>query len=277
MKLFSKIVKVFLTITLALTVIGLVVISILSSTVLNEAYFFRMLQSSNYYSNIYNEVQSNFENYIGPSGLDENILTDICTVEDIKKDTETILGNIFEGTEKSIDVSAMKEKIISKVNANLEGTKITSSMQESIDKFAQEISEEYKNTISHTDYESKINSVYNKGKKLVGYLKLGACVCIAIILILIVLLNLKQLNRTLANVGIAVTSSGAFYIIADFIVKSNVKVQNIKILNNSISTVLQNVIKDVLSQFLSVGIMLAVVGCVLILISNMIQAKNTEE
>ena len=277
MKLFAKIIKAILIIVLALIVIEFLAVSVLSSTILNESYVFKMLKSSNYYSNIYNEVQSNFENYIGPSGLDENILTDICTVDDIQKDTEIILGNIYEGTAKSIDANAMKEKIISKINASLSDTKLSASVQENIEQFAQKISEEYKNTISHTEYEQQIYNIYSKGVKIVKTMKIASCVCIFTVLVMLTLINLKQLHRTLANIGIALTSSGAFCMISDFIVNSNVRVQNIKVLNDSISTAIQNVITDILSKFTSTGLTLVVVGVILIIVCNIIQAKNTKE
>lgn len=277
MKLFVKIIKAVLTIVLALVVIGLATVCILSSTILNEGYILKELQSSNYYSNIYNEVQSNFENYIGPSGLDENILTDICTVEDIEKDTEIILGNIYEGTNKSIDVNSMKENIVNKINASLDDTKTTSSMRESVEQFAEAISEEYKNTISHTEYEQMINDMYSKAVKIMNFAKLAICVCIVAIAILLILINLKTLHRTLDYFGIAMASAGVFCVIANLIVNGNVRVQNIRILNNPISTSVQNIIADILSQFISVGLVLAGVGVILIIISNVIQEKNTEE
>ena len=277
MKLFAKIIKAVLIIVLAVTVIEFIAVSILSSTILNESYVYKMLQSSNYYSNIYVEVQSSFENYIGPSGLDENILTNVCTEEDIQKDTETILGNIYEGTTKSIDANKMKEKIISKINETLKDKELTASTQENIEQFAQAVSEEYKNTISHTEYEQQINNLYSKSIKLVNLAKFSLCVCILVVLIMLTLLNLKHLHRTLANIGIAITSSGTFCVMSNFIVNSNVRVHNIKVLNDSISTVIQKVIVDILNRFSSTGLIIIIIGVVMIIISNMIQAKNTEE
>ena len=39
------------------------------------------LQSQNYYEKIYKETESNFENYIHQSGLDEDVLKDIVWKE----------------------------------------------------------------------------------------------------------------------------------------------------------------------------------------------------
>ena len=49
MKYAVKIIKAILVIALTVVVIGIVAIKILSSTILDEGYVFRMLQKSNYY------------------------------------------------------------------------------------------------------------------------------------------------------------------------------------------------------------------------------------
>lgn len=275
MKIAVKIIKALLVIMLTLVVIGIIAIKILSSTILDEAYVFKMLQKNNYYSNIYENVKSNFENYIGPSGLDENILTDICTVEDIQKDTETILGNIYEGTEKKVNTDEIKQRVVKKINEVLEEK--TNASEENINQFAEAIGEEYINAISHTEYEEKINDVIKKVTKITTLGQKALFISLVIILVLLVVLNIKTIYLVICNIGIAGLSSGAFLVITNLIVNNRVKVQQLKILNDSISTVLQNITTDILNQINKYGMIIAIVGAICILVGNIIKTKDTED
>lgn len=275
MKYAVKIIKAILVIMLTLVVTGIVTIKIFSSTILDEGYVFRMLQKSNYYSKIHEIVKSSFENYIGPSGLDENILGDICTVEDIQKDTETILGNIYEGTDKKVNTDAIKQRVIKKIDTVLEQE--TNASQENINKFAEAIGEEYINTISHTDYEESLNDALKKVTKITDVGQKALFISLVVILVLLVVLNIKTLYLAICNIGIAGLSSGAFLVVTNLIVNNRVKVQQIKILNDPISTVLQNIVTDILNQVIRYGWIIVAVGAVCIIVGNIIKVKNTEE
>ena len=279
MKLAIKIIKAILIIILTVIIIGILIIKTLSATILDEAYVYRMIQTSKYYENIYKEVQSNFENYIGPSGVDENILKEVCTAEDIQKDTETILGNIYEGTGKKINTEEIRKRIVNNINKAVQKQEniITEKMQASINKFAEVVADEYINTISHTEYEEKINDAYRKITKLISTAQKVLFIGIAVIVILLILLNIKTLNLIISNLGIAIASSGAFLTISNYIINSKIKIEQMKFLNNSISTVLQNIIKDILNQATNIGWQLLIAGTVAIIIGAFLKARKTEE
>ena len=66
----KKITQYIIATILALAILALVIINIFSSSVLSKEYILSKLQSQNYYDKIYEETESNFENYIHQSGLD---------------------------------------------------------------------------------------------------------------------------------------------------------------------------------------------------------------
>ena len=279
MKLAIKILKAVLVVVLTAVIIGIVTIKVASSTILDEAYVHKMIQTSKYYNNLHEEIKSTFENYIGPSGIDENILDDICSVEDIQKDTETILGNIYEGTDKKVNTDEIKKRIIDKINNKVKEQEeiITDKMQASINKFAETVADEYISTISHTEYEEKINEAYKKTTKIVEFSQKTLFIAVAVIFVLLVALNIKKIYYIASNIGIALLSSGAFITAIYYIINSKVKVSQLKILNNSISLVLQNIVTDVLNMFVNIGWILLAVGIVAIIVGNIIKIKNTEE
>lgn len=274
MKIVVKIIKAIAIVALTIVIIGTAAIKILSSTILDEAYVFRKLRAGNYYNSIYEELTKNFENYIGPSGLEESVLDNICTIEDIQNDTETILGNIYEGTNKKVDTSAIKERLKNNITKSLNETKEIVESQKNIDDFIEQISTEYINTISHTDYEESINNAYQKAIKIIKYVKMALSAGVIAILIMLVLLNIKTLNRALANLGIAFTSAGGFIFIGYYILNYKIKVDHLRVLNDSISRVLQDAAKDVFSQINSIGLILIIIGLVLIILGNILKKEK---
>ena len=95
MKIFKNIITFIFTIILTILILSYVIIKLCSSTVLNENYVISKLEENDYYNKTYELVESNFENYIQQSGLDEEVLKDIITKDEIEEDTKSILNNIY--------------------------------------------------------------------------------------------------------------------------------------------------------------------------------------
>ena len=271
MKFAIKILKAILIILLTAIIIGIAAIKILSSTILDEAYVFRKLRSSNYYESIYEELKSNFENYLGPSGLEESVLDDICTIKNIQTDTETILGNIYEGTNKHVDTTHLQEKLRDNIEKSLGQIKTTDSIKKNIDQFVEQISNEYINTISHTEYEETINNMYQKAIRIIKLGNTGLWIIAVLIIMILILLNIKTLYRAPANAGISFTAAGAFLVIGHFALNYNIKVDHLRVLNNSVSMVLQDIVKNIFDTINSAGLIIAILGIVLIILGNILK------
>ena len=278
MKFAIKILNAVLVVVLTVCIIGIVILKVASTTILKETYVHKMMEESKYYDNLYEEIKSNFENYIGPSGFDENILDDICSKQDIQNDTETILDNIYEGKGEKINTEEIKSRIIDKINQKVQEQDniITEKMQASIKKFAETIADEYINTISHTEYEEQLNSLYKEITKLVEIAQKALFITIAIIVLLLIVLNIKNLYCSALSIGIAICSSGAFIIAIYYIIHGNVKISQLKILNNAISLALQNTVTDILSITFKIGWILTIIGIILIAVSNTINVVNKD-
>ena len=77
--------------------------------------------------------------------------------------------------------------------------------------------------------------------------------------------------------GSALTSSGAFYILANIIINTKVKIQNITILNDAISITLRDIINAILNNLTTIGIVTAIIGVVIIIGFAFIKSYTTRE
>lgn len=267
----KKITQYIIATILALAILALVIINIFSSSVLSKEYILSKLQSQNYYDKIYEETESNFENYIHQSGLDEDVLKDIVTKEKIEKDTKIILNNIYNGMDEKIDTKEIKDKLNENINNSLNG-KISSSQQKAIDTFVDTICKEYETTISHTNYEKKINNVLNQINKYIDLAKKTMMIIIGVSLVLLILLTFKKIYRIISKIGVAFVIDGLILLLAEKYINSKIKINTIMLLNNGISDVLQSILNEILGNILKTGSILLSLGIVLILVYGIIKS-----
>ena len=91
MKILIQIIKIVLIMMLSVLISILILTNIVNATILNKTYILDKLDQSNYYSQTKKEIQSNFENYILQSGLQEDVIVNIVTEDKIKKDTKIFI------------------------------------------------------------------------------------------------------------------------------------------------------------------------------------------
>ena len=272
-----NVIKAILVVGLLLCIIAFGMIQIASSTILSQSYVLKQLEEANYYANIYTEIKSDFENYIYQSGLDESVLENIISVEEVTQDTNQIIANIYNGDNKKIDVTALKEKLNKNIEESLKGQRINMSTQRAIDEFVNKIADQYIETMSHTNFEKNINDIYTKVKE---YVELGnkvIIVVIGIMVIAILAIQYKKIFRNFALIGISFTGSGLFYIFVNMFVNSKIKIENIVILNDAISIVLRNVLTNIVNTINQYGWIFFGIGIVLIVIGNILNNKKTKK
>ncbi len=277
MKILIGILKMILNIILILVISLLIFVNLATSTILNKNYILSKIEQTGYYEKIKLEIQSSFENYIAQSGFDENVMDNIVSEEKIKKDTETLVANIYDGTNTTIDTTEIEENLKRNIQNSLENKKLNITQQNAIEQYITTISNQYKETISHTKYETNMNKALKQINKYVNIIKKCALIAIVILIIVILIVNCKNILRGLSQLGIVLTSSGLLYIILNIYIYAKIKIDNIVFLNDAISGVIKEIANNILYIISKSGIALLVVGIVIILISNFINnMKNNK-
>ena len=280
MKVLINIIKIIIITILTICILFLGIKNIFSSTILAQSYITSKLEETNLYHETYELVKSNFENYIYQSGLDEIVLEDICTEEKVKNDLNTILSNIYQGTDVKIDTTEIADNL----NKNIDELDIkTSSNAKAIDQFVQHICDEYTDTILHTKYEASINEIYSKAVDLLEKINNIVMIVTVVSAILLIILNIKNISKLIQNVGSALLASSVFVLVAHNIVTTKVYIEGIKVFNDAFSNTLVTILKDVLQKIQSFGIVTLIIAIVLIIVYAIIafckapKAKHVEE
>lgn len=276
MKVLINLLKFIFIMILTVAIIGLGLVTIAFSTVLNKDYVVQKLEETDFYSGTYKLVESNFENYIYQSGLDEEVLKEICSQDKVKKDINIMLNNIYSGTNQSIDTTEISEKL----NANIDKSGIKNKQNESaINEFVKHICQEYTDTLVHSKYETEINKMYNKINTLLSKVYNTLLIVFVIDLILIIIINKKKISKDIQALGIALMSASIFQIVACQIITSNVDVKNIKIFNDVFSNCLVTIIQDVLNKINSLALGTCIFAVIIlgIYVSIKVNKKTKDE
>ena len=270
MKKIINIVTYIIAVFLAIAIIAGIVINVLSSTILNKTFVLSKLEEMDYYTEILNLVESNFENYIQQSGLDEEVLKNIVTKEKVKEDTRQILINLYDGLNEEISTEEIEKNLNKNIETSLGERKLNESEKKAVNKFVEKICDEYKSTILHTKYEKTINDSYTKLTKFINLLAKISIVTIAICVIVMLLINLRRIYRVINGLGIALLSSGTILEVINIYINSNVEIKNITILNEFFSKLIRVVFSDVINKVGMIGIISIMIGILFIICSNLI-------
>lgn len=276
MKVLINLLKfIFITI-LTICMIALGIITIAFSTVLDKNYVIQKLEETNFYAETYELVKSNFENYIYQSGLDEDVLNNICTEEKVKQDINIMLSNMYNGTNQEIDTT----EIANNLNANIDKSGIKNKQNESaIQQFVAHICDEYTNTLVHTKYENQINDIYTKMTEALDQIYEIILIVLVVDIIAIIAINNKKISKDIQHLGIALFATSAFELSVWQIIISKINIQGIKIFNDVFSKSIVTIIQEIMDQIASLALGTFVVSIIVIAIyvSIAVNKKCTEK
>ena len=274
MKIFKNIISIILAFLLMLSILLTVALQIVSSTILNKDYIFGKLDEANYYNNVYEQIKDSLAGYIGPSGLDEEVLENIYTREQVKEDINLIINNIYENKNDKINTEDIKEKLQNNIEASVGSGLLTKENKNSIEDFIDKIADEYVQNISHDPYFEKLGIIMNKAKDIVGKVD-GIIIFVPIILaVVILLLNIKQISSAIRFISISILTSGLIGIVIKLFIEAKINISNILIINDSFSEVIKNVISSILNSINTISIIGIIVSIVVIILTNVIKVNR---
>lgn len=284
-KTIEIIIKSILIVILFVSLLGFSILNILSKTVFNQGYTLKKLEETNYYGNIYTQIKLDFRNYIYQSGLDEDVIEDVVTLEEVKQDTKKMITGIYSGITEEIKVDKIEERLQKNIKVSLEGRSITPEIQEAIDIFVNQITTQYEDTLSKTVYKNEAYKYYSKMENIVKKAEKITIVIAVISGILIIIINFKKIFKNVGFLGIPFLSAGIGCKIIYSYIKKEIYIEYFTILNDAITITLREYLKGLVEQILKYGYIYIITGILLIIFGNVMHGlkyhshrrKNKEE
>ncbi len=277
MKVVKEIFNILISFLLIFIIILGFLFNFLSEKIFDKENMIKRLEETKFYTQISQEIYNGFEDYIYQSGLPEDTIKDLYTEDDIKNDINSILTYIYEGKEIKLSDEKINENLDNKINLYLENENITlsKSEKENVNKFKKLIIDSYKSNVkvSNTliemsrEYYLKINNIFMKVQDLP--------IIIGVILIFVLfVMNIKSLINVLNYISISVLSSGILLKLFDYIFLKKVDIDNLLIIAKSLTSFIQNIMREFLYYFSNLSVYFIVFGITGIIIYAMIKCSS---
>jgi len=252
-------------ITLFVTMIILLVVTglfILKSTVLSKNYVINLIKNNEYYQVIYDNIKDEMLYYIPQSGFSNDIIDDTFTLDEVTKDVNNVIKNVYSGKKSQIDSSIFEERLNTKIDNYVVDNNFVITNKDELFKFTDEMAKIYVNKITISGYANKIASYVIKIIKIINVIFIISI----LLLIAILLFNLKFFK--FRQMGSVLFNNTLLLIILNIWIKNVIPINNIFIYNDIISMIIKDIVLGILSYMIILGIIYLILGIILVLITN---------
>lgn len=272
----KKLISYILTFLLVIVLVALVLITCVKGKILNSDNVLKIFDNTNFYENTYNTLNENFSNYMEQSGLDESVIKDIITVEDIKTETKNCVESIYNNTKYTINKDDIERRLNENINSYLDknNRKLNSNEKKAIDTLVSKISDLYATEVFPIDLISKVNINLEKISNIVDLANVFLYVCAGVLLFLLIIINIKSIMKVLNYVGVTLLSSGIVLFAPKIFVAWKMHINDINIYNRNISDIIINFINEILNYFTKTSIIFIVIAVVLLFVANLLKKSD---
>lgn len=275
----KKFISYIICIILVIIIIVANTLYILANTVLNQNYILEVLEDNHYYEKTYNNIKSSFSQYILQSGLDEDIINNLYTKEQIKEHVNIVISNIYTNEKQKVDTNKIKMKIETNIENYLKANKIelNNVQKESVDKFIKTIEKTYEDEISYSNYLDKIGNKVYKTNYILKKARIFVYGSIVALVVLILVINIKKFFFGISYIGVALLASGIINIITKIYINTKININKIRLINEDISLVIINIVNHILNFIQCSGLVLIGTGVILIILTNLIKNNKPKK
>lgn len=280
MKVIKYILNIIFSFLLVCLVIGMTLLNIFKNNFLYKELVYSKLEEIGFYTQVEEEVNSGFEDFIYQSGLPETTIQNLVSYEKIKSDINGNIESIYNNTEYNISTDEIKEELEKRIDEYISSKKriINKTDRENIEKFESLIITSYEKNINiipegieiAKKYVPNIVSMYER------YANITYVIC-AIDLIILAVINLKEIVIMLKYLGISILSSGMLLKMVKPILDKSIDIDNVELFTTSLTSFVQNVYRDILFKIDNIGLNFIIVGLVMIIIYSILYATRRNE
>lgn len=212
----------------------LITLLTLRLTILDIDFFEKKLQENNYYENLYNEIKTEMSYYTNQSGFKDDIIDDIFSVIEVKRDTNIFIKSAYRSQKEKIDSLKIEERFRKKIN-NYITINNYQVVDEEIDNFVKQMAKIYEQEITLMGYT---NGIATKTAKVIKYCE-EIILISALVFTTLTIINFKILEKKSISATLYTSSFLILYFIT--FLKHHIDFNNLLIYSNSLTIVLKDV------------------------------------
>lgn len=252
--LFKTFIKFLNATSILITVISLFLIC----TIFNKQYLINMLEKENYYSKLEDEITEELSYYVIQSGLDETILNNLVSQEEIKESTLEIINN----NNFNINTKNFRDKLKNNILKYLDTKKITNVVDEDIESITNKLTSVYQEKINYHGFLNKIINSFNKLRNIF-IISLIVFILTSIFLSFISLKYLKENNIPVSLYLVSFTFIGLLISL-----KTNIDINNLIFYNQTITSIIKTFVKNIYLIMILIALISFILATILTILKN---------
>ena len=265
------ILRVFLGFGCSVFMFILAFLLIIRVTIYNKNYVLKKLDEINYYEKVYLEISNDMKNNLLSSGLDETILENLFTENDVLNDINGLIGSIYSGSKYEVDTAYLKDKLNKNIKDYLNKNNTEVTDQKALDKFISNIISIYKKEISLYGH---IEGYTNKFIKVGKFIDVSIVVITFLLIIFLVILR-WPLHRKYE--GVISLSAGMMLLYFKFYIYEQIDMKNILIISDSFSKLIKELLLDINNYIFILAIILLFAGIFLNFVNSFKKVKRRKK
>lgn len=271
MKIAKFIATYILVALLSITVLAEVGIHIFLRTTLNEDYVIGLLEKEGFYDFAYETIKTHLNGYIDNTSIEDNILENVYTKEDIKNDINILFGNLYKKEVKKIDTSDISKRLEENIENLKQSKELTIAQERVLEDLEEKVVRGYTSQIYQFDYFSQINGIFFRINELIKQFNIGIYILIGVFAFLIILINLDSILNALLAFSVGSVICGA---VQKEIYKINVSdyiTSKLYDTNARIIRTINNIFTEIENNLHDIGMRLLVIGAIAFSITILIK------
>lgn len=254
-------------------------INTLKNNILEKQYIINKMKEVGYYNQLFDEINSGFENYIYQSGLPTDTIKELFTIDDLKGDVNIAINHIYDNAELTNKKEQVRANLDNKVQSYIstQNIKVDNLTKSNIEKFEDLIVKEYDEGLMPSeklfDYLKLIVSI---SKMIVVYEKYIRASLI-IIIVLLVIVNIKNLIQAVNFVGISIFVLGILELFSINYINKSIKFDNLVIVRKSFTNLVVNLAKEIMYKYQDTAKLMAFIGGFTIILTIVLMSFDKEK
>ena len=248
----------FIASIIVVCLIGLIVLKI---TVADKNYIKKELDNNKYYEKINKEILDKMEYYMASSGLPNDILEDIFTIEDIKNDVNSLIDNAYLGQKNVVNVEKVKKKINNNIDNYISDHEVKLTSESYLNSFVDKMVSFYEQEVNLYGMVNGYVGYIPKLENIINTWLIGGIIIFIILIIILVLLKVNY-------IGSIFVSSGLIILFVRMIFLEKIDYENILIISKNFSEMIKIFINRINSNMLIGTIIVISIGFILILLKS---------
>ena len=99
MKIVKGVLNIIIAFFLTIVILANFALVLVSNTILKKDYMLSLIEENGYYEKVATDLQNGFEEYKYQSGLPDEVFQNLYSENDVRKDINSIVNNVYDGAE----------------------------------------------------------------------------------------------------------------------------------------------------------------------------------